>query len=243
MLKWLRKIYYIAWHSTKNKPINPISMKHILSFLLLVLCIACKQESTPENAKEALPENSSNQPVKITKKDYVATVNDGVFTKEDLVSITTESFNDDSLIEEVTITIKNETAEDDVTVYAYKPKLVSNNKIELYNDSDELIEIEIHKDNTLYSYEVAHPEEPTLVRKYDKNGNHLMELSVSGNYLYVTDYQIKSFDENGFATSANATWTQYIKPNDIDYYQLDLSGAKAVTKDFHVVDFTYEFYQ
>lgn len=228
-------------------------MKQVFTLaLLLILVISCKQEAKTlkDDNNSTNSDNVAEQPVeiarkikKITKKDYVADVSSGSFEKQELVSVTTESFNDDSLIEEVTIRIKNESAEDDVTVYAYKPKLVSNTKIELYNDSNELIEIEIHKDNTLYSYEVDTPDEPTLVRKYDDNGNHLMEVSNRGGYLYVTNYDIVSFDEEGFATSANATWTQYVKPNDIDYYHLDLSKAKIVTKDHHVVDFSYEFYQ
>ena len=226
-------------------------MKQFFSlFLILVLSISCKQQAPSTESDTTEDSEATDQPVeiarkikKITKKDYVADYTSGNFVKQELVSITTESFNDDSLIEEVTVAIKNENAEDDVTVYAYNPKLVSNNKIELYNDSNELIEIEIHKNNTLYSYEVATPDEPTLVRKYDKNGNHLMEISNSGGYLYVTNYDIVSFDEDGFATSANATWTQYVKPSDIDYFHLDLSNAKEVTKDYHVVDFTYEFYQ
>lgn len=229
-------------------------MKQVFTLVLLfLLVISCKQESTSlkeDNTSTTNNDQVAEQPVeiarkikKITKKDYVAEVSSGTFQKQELVSVTTESFNEASLIEEVTIRIKNESAEDDVTVYAYKPKLVSNTKVELYNDSNELIEIEIHKDNTLYSYEVGTPDEPTLVRKYDDNGNHLMEVSNRGGYLYVTNYDIVSYDEDGFATSANATWTQYVKPNDIDYYHLDLSNAKIVTKDHHVVDFSYEFYQ
>jgi hypothetical protein len=228
-------------------------MKNIgILAIALVLVIACKNaESTKDDSTvtTALAEELiDTKPIevvqkikKITKKDFSADYKYGKYTKDALVSTVTETFNEESLINKVTIDLNE--AEGTPTVYSYVPKMMSDTKVALYNDSNELIEIEVHENNTMYSYEVENPEEPTLVRKYDEKGNHLMDISNSDGNLYVTTYDIVAKDANGFATSSNALWVQYKKPNHLDFYAPDFSNLEVISKSYQVVDFEYELYQ
>ncbi|NQY05565.1 MAG: hypothetical protein HRT68_05000 [Flavobacteriaceae bacterium] len=194
--------------------------------------------SSEAQLEEEMPVEVIQKIKKITKKDFSADYKFGEYIKKDLLSTVVETFTQESLIEQVSIVID----EQEVNVYDYIPKLANEHKVELYDKENKLIEVEIHKDNVLYSYEVGNPTEPTLVRKYDEKGNHLVEVSMNNDDMFVTQYDIKEYDENGYAKVSNALWLQYKKPNYFDYDSFDFSVLEVVAKNYQVVEFDYELY-
>lgn len=241
--------------NTKNLTKTIIMIRPILAAMLVTLAMSCKDtstatEDTTANNPSEMISTEDEMPVevvqkirKIEKKEFTAENKYGEYVKGEWVSTVVESFTEESLIKQVAITIDAEGNEPS-NIYNYEPKLVNEHKIELYNDAGELIEIEVHMENTLYSYEVSNPEEPTLVRQYDDKGNHLYEVTnPDGEHLYVTKYDIIEKDDNGYAKKSNALWIKYKKPNHVNFNDLDFSNAEVLAKSYQVIEFNYELYQ
>ena len=111
-------------------------------------------------------------------------------------------------------------------------------KINYYIEG-KLTEYEIRKDNWLYVYCESQPKEPIIVREFDNQGNILKDISIEKHNVFVREYDIKSTDENGFATLALTNWSQYERPSTKLITDYSMKNLHKTDSTIFIVEFDY----
>ena len=216
-------------------------------FLIGLGLIFTSCDSTKSSSKETSPTYFIES---ITEKEFRTIHQDGKLLQGELEYEAKEVYNHEGFCTQF-ISVFGYDEELDATVYSrdtvnYLVKKINANELHYYDEENELIEIEIRKNNWSFFYTPENIKTLYLVRQFDKHKNRIMDVSIDENSFYKRSYTITQKDSKGYAKKARVIWEAFDLPATINFEDslvyLNPQGA-ASEIDTLITEFVYEMKQ